>query len=89
MNTQERSKAIIDALDMAFGGRSQWGPEELARAVVGQIANNGFPNSEWYIPIHVLKDLEEDMPHSWLDLFSKEFEIKSMRLPQQVRTRKR
>src|SRR5690606_22170666 len=35
-------RSIIDHLDMAFGGRSQWGPTILAAALWGQQNNNGF-----------------------------------------------
>lgn len=38
----ERIAAIVEHLDCAFGGRSQYTARDLARALVGQINNNGL-----------------------------------------------
>lgn len=68
MNSKTHAAAIriIDSLDRAFGGRSQWGPEELAKAIVGHIANQGFPQEEWYSAIEALAHEEpEGLPDGW------------------------
>jgi hypothetical protein len=71
---------IIDALDVAFGGRSNWGPEELALAIVGHIANQGFPQEEWYSAIEVLA--HEDaagLPDGWDVRYSEAYNAERLR----------
>ncbi len=72
---------LIEALDVAFGGRSQWGPEQLALAVVGNIANQGFPASDWYTPIEVLAH-EDELPDGWDVRFSAAFHSEQHRRAQ-------
>lgn len=40
--TERRIGNIVDAMDLAYGGRSQWGPADLGRAIAGQVRNNGL-----------------------------------------------
>jgi hypothetical protein len=73
---------LIESLDVAFGGRSQWGPEQLALAVVGNIANQGFPEEEWYAPIEVLAHEEDELPDGWDIRFSAAFHAEKRRRAQ-------
>ena len=42
MNIRNRMVAMINSLDMGFGGRSQYSWPVIAQAIAGQIINNGL-----------------------------------------------
>jgi hypothetical protein len=74
MKTHAAAIRIIESLDVAFGGRSNWGPEELALAVVGHIYNQGYPQTEWYSAIEVLAHEEpEGLPDGWDSRYSEAY----------------
>ena len=83
-----KSCDIIRSLDRAFGGRSNWGPEDLAKAVIGHIADKEFPGEQRYAPIELLSAVGE-LPRNFEKKYCEQFISENKKLPPRRRvTRK-
>ena len=67
----ELANQIINALSTAFGGRSQWGHEEMGRAIWGWHNNNGMKSP--LTMIELISKMEKDF-WGWEEYQKEDFE---------------
>ena len=84
MNIRNRIATMINNLDMAHGGRSQYSWDTISRAIAGHIINNGLPPEDFVAAAIIAAEIWDGEGDGWMSTHVLEISIEIQNILERV-----